>query len=171
MTFDVVAMEQEDAVDLLVKLGAPGVERARRGGGRRIQNKPIRAVSLMVRPSLEVASLSLPEPWPVADGEDCLTLNLSEMRAGETLFLDFHLEIPELAELGHEDVIEIEARWTDIKTKRTESARTRIWVNIPEDEPGGEPVDYELKLNLSGPENPQPDSGAEADLPPSPDLP
>ena len=37
MTFDVVAMEQEDAVDLLVKLGAPGVDRARRGGGRHIQ--------------------------------------------------------------------------------------------------------------------------------------
>jgi hypothetical protein len=132
-----------------------------------LANKPIRAVSLTVRPGPEVASCNLPDPWPVADSEDGLTLELGDMRAGETLALDFHLEIPGLAELGHREVIEIEAQWTDFKSKRTESARTSIRVNVPEDEPGGKPVDYELKLDLSGPETPQPESGGKASQPPS----
>ena len=49
-------------------------------------------------------------------------------------------------------MVEIEAEWTDFRSRRTESAHTSIRVNIPEDQPKGNPVDYDLKLDLSGPE-------------------
>jgi len=124
-----------------------------------LANKPIRAVSLTLRPGPEVAKCSLPKPWPTVERDDGITFELGDLRDGETRNLDFHLEVPGLADLGHREIVDIEAEWTDFRTKRTESATTRIRVNAPEDEPGGGTVDYDLKLDLSGPDVPRRESG------------
>lgn len=131
-----------------------------------LANKPIRAISLTLRPGPEVAECRLPGPWPTVECEDGITLELGDLREGETCNLNLRLQVPGLAELGHREVIEIEAEWTDFRSRRIESAKTSIEVNVPEDEPGGGSVDYELKMDLSGPEKPRQDPGQPAIQPP-----
>ena len=49
-----------------------------------LANKPIRAVSLTIRPGPEVTEFSLPNPWPTIEREDGITFELGDLREGES---------------------------------------------------------------------------------------
>ena len=116
-----------------------------------LAEKPFRAVSLTVRAWLEVEHFSIPQNWPSFDHEEGITFELGDMDEGDFRSLDFHLDIPGLADLGHHDIAEVEAQWTDCRTRRIESARTSVWVNIPEEESAGGEIEYGTRMNFPRP--------------------
>lgn len=141
---------------------------AQRGGGRSSQatrgsevsaalatahpdrgNTPIRSLSLTFRPSPDVIELRQLDSRPVVPGADGITVELGDMRYGETDRLAFELDIPDLAELGHAEVGEVELQWTDIRTASIESVKTAVKVNCPTDGSGGAPMVFETKMDLS----------------------
>jgi len=120
-----------------------------------LANKPIRSLNLTFRASPDVTQVSLLDPRPTVELDDDITVELGDLRDGEALRLTFKLDIPDLAELGHSEVGEVELQWTDFRTMSIESVKTTVHVNCPPDGTGGGSLEFDTKMDLSGSKDPR----------------
>lgn len=111
-------------------------------------DRPIRALSLSVRTSIEVEQFSLSGDWPVLDLDGETTLELGDLRAGESVGTTVRLRVSGLGDIGHLEIAELELEWTDVTTKCTQSALAPIWVNLPEGASGCGEIAYQTKLDF-----------------------
>ena len=168
------ALEQGMPVSTICMDPRPGAilrQVARQGGGQATQTtdggattralmksvpglaeKAFRGISLTVRCTPDVAGFDTPAPVPSIELGDGITYELGDLGEGESRSIDFRLEIPELASIGPREVAEIELRWTDMKEKRTETARADIWANALEGGPGGGATERSTEMAFSGPD-------------------
>src|SRR5690606_33817671 len=88
------------------------------------------AVSLTVRPSREVAAVRLFNDLPSTPIEGGFMVELGDLYSEETRRLVLEIDVPAIAELGLAQVCELELRWVDLRTMRSELATIPVHVNV-----------------------------------------
>lgn len=103
-----------------------------------LMSQTIQAASLTVRPSEEVAAVRLFNDLPATGIEGGFMVELGDLYADETRRLLLEIDVPALAGLGLAQVCELELRWVDMQTMKSQLATFPVSVNVvPGDEAAG----------------------------------
>ncbi|MGH2950935.1 MAG: hypothetical protein ACRDKX_02690, partial [Solirubrobacterales bacterium] len=110
----------------------------------------VQAASLTVRPSDEVAAVRLFNDLPATTIEGGFMVGLGSLYAGETRRLLLEIEVPAIAELGLAKVCDLELRWVDVESMKSELATLPVSVNVvPGDEASGRSENPEVTTELA----------------------
>jgi Ca-activated chloride channel family protein len=108
------------------------------------------AVSLTVRPSREVAAVRLFNDLPSTPIEGGFMVELGDLYSEETRRLVLEIDVPAIAELGLAQVCELELRWVDLRTMRSELATIPVHVNVvPGDQAAGRTENAKVVTELA----------------------
>src|SRR5919106_3979015 len=113
-------------------------------------DQAVQAASLTVRPSGEVSAVRLFNDLPASPLDDGFMVELGDMYAGETRRLLLEIDVPALGELGLAKVCELELRWVDLASMKSELATIPISVNVvPGDEAAGRADNARVETELA----------------------
>jgi Ca-activated chloride channel family protein len=98
----------------------------------------VQAASLTVRPGDAVSAVRLFNDLPATATEGGFMVELGDLYAGETRRILLEIDVPALGELGLAKVCDLELRWVDIESMKSELATIPVSVNVvPGDEAAG----------------------------------
>ena len=110
----------------------------------------VQAVSLTVRPSSDVAAVRLYNDLPATPIDGGFMVELGNLHAAEQRRLILEADVPTIASVGLASICDLELRWMDLETMRSERADIPVHVNVvPGDEAAGRTQDPEVTTELS----------------------
>jgi Ca-activated chloride channel homolog len=110
----------------------------------------VQAASLTVRPTDEVSAVRLFNDLPAAGIDGGFMVELGDFHAGETRRVLLEIDVPAVAELGLAKVCELELRWVEIESMKSQVASIPVSVNVvPGDEAAGRTQDTEVSTELA----------------------
>jgi Ca-activated chloride channel family protein len=113
-------------------------------------DQTVQAASLTVKPTDDVASVHLYNDLPATTIEGGFMVELGSLYAGERRRLLLEVEVPAIAELGLAKVCDLELRWVDVESMKSELATLPISVNVvPGDQAAGRTEDPEVTTELA----------------------
>jgi Ca-activated chloride channel family protein len=103
-----------------------------------LMTQVVQAASLTVRPSEDVSAVRLFNDLPATGVSGGFMAELGDLYGGETRRILLEIEVPALAEAGLAKVCDLELRWVDIASMKSELATIPVSVNVvPGDEAAG----------------------------------
>jgi Ca-activated chloride channel homolog len=109
----------------------------------------VQAASLTVKPSADVQAVRVFNDLPASAIEDGFMVELGDFYAGETRRLLLEIDVPAIAALGLTDVCDLELRWVDVGSMKSEVATIPLNVNVvPGDQAAGRTADPEVETEL-----------------------
>ncbi len=113
-------------------------------------DESIQAASLTVRPSKDVSAVRLYNDLPVGAIEDGFMVELGNLHAAEQRRLILQADIPAIGGAGLASICDLELRWVDVETMRSERVDLPVYVNVvPGDEAAGRMSDPAVTTELS----------------------
>ena len=110
----------------------------------------VQAASLIVRPAGSVSGVRLFNDLPTTSVEDGFMVELGDLHGGETRRLLLEVDVPALSGLGLAQVCDLELRWVDVESMRSEVATIPVHVNvIPGDQAAGRVDEPEVVTELA----------------------
>lgn len=110
----------------------------------------VQAASLTVRPTGDVSAVRLFNDLPATTIEGGFMVELGDFHAGETRRILLEIDVPEIASLGLSRICDLELRWVDIDSMKSEFATLPISVNVvPGDEAAGRTQHPEVTTELA----------------------
>jgi Ca-activated chloride channel family protein len=110
----------------------------------------VQAVSLTVKPSSEVAAVRLFNDLPTSAIEGGFMVELGSLHSAEQRRLVLEVDVPAIAAAGLASICDLELRWVDVESMRSERADLPVHVNVvPGDEAGGRIADPAVTTELS----------------------
>jgi len=110
----------------------------------------VQAVSLTVKPGHAVASVRLYNDLPSTAIKDGFMVELGSLYAGEHRRLLLEIEVPAIAALGLAKVCDLELRWVDVESMKSELVTLPVSVNVvPGDQAAGRTEDPEVTTELA----------------------
>ena len=110
----------------------------------------VQAVSLTVKPSSDVSAVRLFNDLPVSTIEDGFMVELGNLHSAEQRRLILEADVPAIAAVGLASICELELRWVDVESMRSERADIPVHVNVvPGDQAAGRTGDAEVTTELS----------------------
>ncbi len=98
----------------------------------------VQAVSLTVRPSNDVAAVRLYNDLPATTIDGGFMVELGNLHAAEQRRLILEADVPAIAGVGLASICDLELRWIDLETMKSERADIPVHVNVvPGDEAAG----------------------------------
>jgi Ca-activated chloride channel family protein len=108
------------------------------------------AASLTVRPSDDVTEVRLYNDLPATAIEGGFMAELGDLYAGETRRILLEIDVPALAGLGLRQVCELELRWVEIESMKSQVATIPVSVNVvPGDEAAGRAENPQVRTELA----------------------
>ncbi len=108
------------------------------------------AGTLTIRPSSDVATVTLHNDLPATGLEDAVMVELGDFCAGETRKVLVSFDVPAMAGLGLSEVARLELRWTDTATLASQLVTLPIHVNVvPGDQAAGRVPDPAVRTELA----------------------
>lgn len=110
----------------------------------------VQAASLTVRPSDEVAAVRLFNDLPASAIDGGFMIELGSLYSGESRRLVLEVDVPAISSLGLAKVCDLELRWVDVESMKSEVATMPISVNVvPGDQAAGRIEDPEVTTELA----------------------
>ena len=110
----------------------------------------VQAVSLTVQPSSDVSAVRLFNDLPVSTIEGGFMVELGNLHSAEQRRLILEADVPAIAAVGLASICELELRWVDVESMRSERADIPVHVNVvPGDEAAGRTENAEVTTELS----------------------
>ena len=110
----------------------------------------VQAVSLAVKPSSEVAAVRLFNDLPVSTIDSGFMVELGNLHSAEQRRLILEADVPAIARVGLASICELELRWVDLESMRSERADIPVHVNVvPGDQAAGRTGNAEVTTELS----------------------
>jgi Ca-activated chloride channel family protein len=110
----------------------------------------VQAASLTVRPSDEVSAVRLFNDLPATATDGGFMAELGDLYAGETRRILLEIDVPALSGLGLAKVCDLELRWVDIESMKSELATIPVSVNVvPGDEAAGRAANPTVTTELA----------------------
>ncbi|MFN8111870.1 MAG: VWA domain-containing protein [Solirubrobacterales bacterium] len=110
----------------------------------------VQAVSLTVRPSDDVSAVRLYNDLPATSIDGGFMVELGNLHAAEQRRLILEADVPAIAGVGLASICDLELRWVDLGTMKSERADIPVHVNVvPGDEAAGRTQDPEVTTELS----------------------
>ncbi|GIK76317.1 MAG: hypothetical protein BroJett022_00070 [Actinomycetes bacterium] len=110
----------------------------------------VQAASLTVKPSSEVAAVRLFNDLPASPIEDGFMVELGSLHSAEQRRLVLEVDVPAIAAAGPAPVCDLELRWVDVGSMRSDRADIPVHVNVvPGDEAAGRTADPAVTTELS----------------------
>jgi Ca-activated chloride channel family protein len=110
----------------------------------------VQAANLTVRPSDEVSAVRLFNDLPATGIDGGFMVELGDFQAGETRRVLLEIDVPAITQLGLAQVCELELRWVDIESMKSQLASIPVSVNVvPGDEAAGRTRDAEVSTELA----------------------
>lgn len=113
-------------------------------------DQAVHAASLTVQPGADVAAVRLFNDLPVTSIEGGFIVELGDLYAGETRRLVLEIDVPAITQLGLTKVCDLELRWVDIESMKSELATIPVSVNVvPGDQAAGRAESPEVSTELA----------------------
>jgi len=110
----------------------------------------VQAASLTVKPSDEVSAVRLFNDLPATGIDGGFMVELGDFHAGETRRILLEVDVPAITQLGLAKVCDLELRWVDIESMKSQVASIPVSVNVvPGDEAAGRTQDAEVSTELA----------------------
>ena len=110
----------------------------------------VQAASLTVKPSDEVSAVRIFNDLPATGIDGGFMVELGDFHAGETRRVLLEIDVPAIAQLGLAQVCELELRWVDIESMKSQVASIPVSVNVvPGDEAAGRTQNAEVSTELA----------------------
>lgn len=110
----------------------------------------VQAVSLTVKPFSDVAAVRLFNDLPVSVIEGGFMVELGNLHSAEQRRLILEADVPAIAAVGLAAICELELRWVDLESMRSERADIPVHVNVvPGDQAAGRVGNGEVVTELS----------------------
>jgi Ca-activated chloride channel family protein len=110
----------------------------------------VQAANLTVKPSDEVSAVRLFNDLPATGIDGGFMVELGDFQAGETRRVLLEIDVPAITQLGLAQVCELELRWVDIESMKSQLASIPVSVNVvPGDEAAGRTRDAEVSTELA----------------------
>jgi Ca-activated chloride channel family protein len=108
------------------------------------------ATSLTVRPSDDVTQVRLYNDLPATPTEDGFMAELGDLYAGETRRILLEIDVPALSGLGLRRVCDLELRWVEIASMKSQMALIPLSVNVvPGDQAAGRAENPHVRTELA----------------------
>ncbi len=115
-----------------------------------LMSQAVQAASLTVRPTDDVAAVRLFNDLPATAIDGGFMVELGDLQADETRRIMLEIDVPALAGLGLALVCELELRWVDLETMKSELATIPVSVNVvPGDEANGRTANPTVSTELA----------------------